>query len=380
MSTKTKIQWCDSTVNPVMGCGGCELWPTCAQVRNAVIAHLENEMKMRLNDRHRKTVARIIESFGALATDLYHRRHDVASEIIDAALAEGLIEKRGSGTSLARVIADEFRCYAGILHTRHGQEDGRPDKHTNRGYADKFERPKLFTGRMAEAARLSDLSGKPRPGSAWLDGLPRLIFVSDMGDALSSSVPFEFLEQEIIGNVTSEHGSRNVWLWLTKRPGRMAEFGEWLTKRGSSWPDNLVAMTSVTSGKTLGRIDQLRRVPCRFRGLSIEPLWEGVEPDLSGIDWVIVGGESGGGALDFDLAWARSLRDRCKKEKVAFFVKQLGACPIEKGQSLDLVNAHGGDWEEWPEDLRIREFPAQWHQGDFRPVPQTTNTASLVGA
>lgn len=380
MSIKTQIQWSDTTVNPVMGCDGCELWPTCAQVRNAVIARFEFELKMRLNDRHRKTVAQIFEKFGDLTTDIYHRRREVASAIVDALDESPNRKKKGRVRVVARVISDACRCYAAILHTRHGRDDWKPDKHTNSGYADKFERPKLFPGRMAVAARLSDLTGTRRSDKPWIDGLPRIIFVSDMGDSLSRSVPFEFLEEEIIGSVTSEQGSRHMWLWLTKRPGRMAEFGEWLAKRGISWPDNLVAMTSVTSGKTLGRIDQLRRVPCRFRGLSIEPLWEGVEPDLSGIDWVIVGGESGGGAFDFDLAWARSLRDRCKKEKVAFFVKQLGARPIEDGQSLNLVNAHGGDWEEWPEDLRIREFPAQWHQGDFRPVPQKTNTASLVGA
>lgn len=262
--------------------------------------------------------------------------------------------------ALARAIADLFRCYAGILHMRHGCDDGKPDKNTNKGYAEKFENPKLFPGRMAEAARWADLSGTPRPDKPWLDGLPRLIFVSDMGDALSRDVPFEYLHQEIIENAASANGRRHVWLWLTKRPNRMAEFSDWLESRGVAWPDNLVAMTSVTSKKTTGRIDQLRRVKCRYRGLSIEPLWEQVSPDLSEIDWVIVGGESGGGALAFDLAWARSLRDRCQENDVAFFVKQLGANPVENGLPISLTDAHGGDWSDWPEDLRVREFPTEW--------------------
>ncbi len=105
---------------------------------------------------------------------------------------------------------------------------------------------------------------------------------------------------------------------------------------------------------------QLRRVNYRYRGLSIEPLWEGIEPDLEGIDWVIVGGESGGGARAFNFEWARYLRDRCQENDVAFSVKKLGARPVENGQPISLRDAHDGDWSEWPEVLRVREFPVEW--------------------
>ncbi len=203
MSIKTKIQWCDSTCNPTMGCDGCELWT-----------------------KSRKS------------------------------------------------------CYAGSLHVRFGG--------VTPGYAPSFEQVTLFPGRMAEAARWSDLIGKNRPDKPWLNGLPRLIFVSDMSDALSAAVPFEYLAAEVIANVTSDLGRRHQWLWLTKRPERMAKFAQSLNHL---WPSNLWAGTSVTSQATANRIDGLMKVGDKdtIRFLSVEPQAESVDltPWLPKIDWVI---------------------------------------------------------------------------------------------
>jgi protein gp37 len=85
------------------------------------------------------------------------------------------------------------------------------------------------------------------------------------------------------------------------------------------------------------------------------------------IDWIVVGGESGPGARLFRVDWARSIRDACQSAGVAFFMKQLGARPVDgrigidgpasHAVTLDLVDSHGGNWDEWPADLRVREFP-----------------------
>jgi len=105
-------------------------------------------------------------------------------------------------------------------------------------------------------------------------------------------------------------------------------------------------------------------------GLSIEPLWDRIPPSklkLRGIDWVIVGGESGSGlefTRPFALEWAEELREHCRKNGVAFFLKQLGRNPTRGGGLIRLKNAHGGDWDEWPKALRIREFPQAFH--DYR--------------
>ena len=107
-----------------------------------------------------------------------------------------------------------------------------------------------------------------------------MIFISDMGDALSGAIPFEYLQSEIIDVAGSDAGRRHLWLWLTKRPDRMADFGNGLSQAGIPWPDNLVAMTSVTSPTTAARIDELRRVPSRFKGLSCEPAFAELTPEL----------------------------------------------------------------------------------------------------
>jgi protein gp37 len=186
-----------------------------------------------------------------------------------------------------------------------------------------------------------------------------MIFVSDMGDALSAKSDFSFLRSDLMPAIESETGWRYLWLWLTKRPGRMAESADFV----GGFPANVCAMTTVTGPDKLDRIDELRRVKAATRGLSIEPGRERIPAnklDLTGIDWMIVGGESGSGedTRPFALEWADELRDLCKERGVAFFLKQLGRIPSWNGQPCKLRDKHGGDWKEWPQDLRCREFPA----------------------
>lgn len=340
MAKTTKIQWTDSAINPVMGCIGCELWPTITQLVTLICEFLEMlNAREFVEDRLRNL----------LPSDVYHQRKELTQEFAK--------HSSFSPKEIEAAIVGRFKCYAGILHLLRGRDDTNPGKITSPGYAEKFERPKLFPGRMASAAAWKDLRGEYRPNEAWLNGLPRLIFVSDMGDALSPDVPFEYLENEIIQTVVSEKGRRHIWLWLTKQPSHMARFSDWLVEHGIAWPDNLVAMTSVTSATKIGRITQLGRVRAKYRALSVEPLWTPVTLPLAGISWVIVGGESGSGAQPFHLDWARDIIRQCRTAGVAPFVKQLGAVPFDGGRQLHLRDSHGGDWNEWPQDLRVREFP-----------------------
>ena len=139
----------------------------------------------------------------------------------------------------------------------------------------------------------------------------------------------------------------------------MAEFGQWLVAQGINWPDNLVAMTTVTSHATRGRVDELRKVPAKFRGLSCEPIYSELDLNLTGIDWLIAGGGSDIFAEPFHVEWALQLRERCRQSGTAFFLKQLGRNPFFKGQRLSLTDGHGGDWDKWPEPAwRVREIPA----------------------
>lgn len=296
--------------------------------------------------------------------ELYHYR----DEYIDA-IDRAVLKILPNGTvarSVRGVYEPQFKCYAAkMTDMRNG----------HKGFPGSFDVPEVFNNRMATMAKKKSLAGQNRDDKPWLNGCSRLIFVSDMGDALSESITFDDLQREIIDVVTSEHGKRHVWLWLTKRPERMAEFDAWLKEKGIEWPNNLVAMTSITTQGAAKRIDSLCKVRAKIKGLSIEPLWESVTLDLTGIDWVIVGGESGArdNAAPFHLEWARSLRDQCKKYGASFFMKQLGSNVFHGEQPQKYGDQHGGEWNEWPWDLRIREVPAA-----FREVNPATLTAIVA--
>ncbi len=194
-----------------------------------------------------------------------------------------------------------------------------------------------------------------------------------MSDALSKTVPFEYLCTEIIEVVRSPAGRRHVWLWLTKQPKRMAEFAAFVG--AGRWPSNLWPGTSITEARYVERIDSLRAVgdAATTRFLSVEPQHAPISlaGQLDDISWVIQGGESGPvrkGALSldifnqqrvrpFELDWARSLRDACATAGVAYFLKQLGSAPEQRGVRANLKDGHGGNWDEWPAELRVRQVP-----------------------
>lgn len=334
MSDFSKIQWCDGTVSPVPFCGGCPLRKSDAVVAREIEKNL---------------IARGLQPRKAKGfSSIYHasKHPSRRQRILEAFTAAE--PSRGKAEQLTRTVYKETSsCYAGVLTDNRG---GRI-----KGYAERFDQLTLFPGRMERAAKLSQIGD--RPEKPWLNGYRRLWFVNDMGDALSSGVTFEFLRKEIVEVATSENGQRSIWMWLTKRPKRMAEFAEWLNGNGLYWPENLVPMTSVIDRTMALQTRHLQQVPAVVRGLSVEPLFEPVELDLTGIGWVIVGGESGPLSRPFDLAWARDIREQCRRAGVAFFMKQLGANPVENGNQLKLKDGHGGDWNEWPEDLRVREMP-----------------------
>lgn len=147
------------------------------------------------------------------------------------------------------------------------------------------------------------------------------------------------------------------WLLLTKRPGNIARF---VTPFLCDQPNVWMGTTVEDRRHGVPRIEALRRSgPWPVLFLSIEPLIEDLgDVDLSGIDWAIVGGESGGGARPFDLAWARKLIAQSRAVGAAPFIKQLGTRPIDTGQPVRLRDHKGGDISEFPPDLRVREFPA----------------------
>lgn len=243
---------------------------------------------------------------------------------------------------------------------------------------------------------------------------PCRVFVNSMSDLFHEALPDEAIDRVFAVMALCPQHTFQI---LTKRPERMLEyfrpdgfsgFGEhimiaryaaiWSAMEASGisigtrtalsdWPlPNVWLGVSVENQATADeRIPPLLQTPAAVRFVSYEPalgpvdfsqIYSGVIgrdalrvqasssfQNEQHLDWLIVGGESGPGARPFDIAWARSARDQCRAAGVAFFMKQVGAKPFNSESAMPrncktvLRDRKGGDISEWPEDLRIRQFP-----------------------
>lgn len=342
MSAHTPIQWCDSTVNPTSGCDGCELHSSKTPEKSTCYARQIHETRFALQ-------------------------------------------------GLARASASP--AFSGSAETARDEAKPLADSPWVRNYAPSFDEVRIIPGRVAEAAKWGDLRGKIRKDGTkpWLDLMPRVIFVGDLSDIFSLHVSDAFLEREVFAPMESEKGQRHVWIVLTKRPSRLADFS---IARGGL-PRNCLAMTSVTSASTaLSRMPELLRVRCSMRGVSAEPLWTEVNfrpwLDSGALSWIIVGGESGSREHPCALEWLWSVAIDCQAFGVSCFIKQLGAVPITTSANLwrfppdvreiqhgdaaasaryVLRDNHGGDWNQWPDELCVRNVP------DFSTLVQSHEAA-----
>jgi protein gp37 len=167
---------------------------------------------------------------------------------------------------------------------------------------------------------------------------PRRVFVNSMSDLFHARVPKEFVAQ--VWDVMRACPQHTFQI-LTKRPERMTR---WSAENPA--PANVWLGTSVEDERVSSRIDRLRECAAAVRFLSCEPLI-GPLPNmnLTGIDWVIVGGESGPGYRPMSAEWVRDIRAQCERSGVAFFFKQWGGpTPKSGGRTLD-----GRTWDAFPE-------------------------------
>ena len=174
---------------------------------------------------------------------------------------------------------------------------------------------------------------------------PRRVFVNSMSDLFHPGVPEAFLIRVFAVMAECQHHRFQV---LTKRPARMAKIVPKLVDRIGCMPPNVWLGTSVESVEHLGRVAWLRATPSAVRFLSLEPLL-GPLPgiDLRGMDWVIVGGESGPRHRPIEPGWVRDIRDQCHVANVAFFFKQWGGrTPKAGGRLLD-----GRTWDQFPFEI-----------------------------
>jgi len=172
---------------------------------------------------------------------------------------------------------------------------------------------------------------------------PQTIFVNSMSDLFHEDVPLDFIRQ-VFDVMRRAHWHR--FQILTKRAERLKALGPVL-----AWAPNIWMGVSVESERYRGRIDRLRATPAHVKFLSLEPLLGSLPGlDLTDIDWVIVGGESGPRARPMERAWVLDLRDQCQRWTVPFFFKQWGGKNKKKtGRALD-----GDVWDEMPRDFARR--------------------------
>ncbi len=180
---------------------------------------------------------------------------------------------------------------------------------------------------------------------------PRMIFVNSMSDLFHKEIPKEFIARVFD---TMEAASWHTFQVLTKRSSLMRNFlrERYRTQRA---PFHVWFGVSIEDGTKKSRIRHLREAPSGVRFLSIEPLIGPVgKLDLAGIDWVIVGGESGPGARPMKEEWAVDVRDQCQASNVAFFFKQWGGRSPKSGGRL-LV---GEEWSQFPAVPPLPNQPA----------------------
>jgi len=296
-------------------------------------------------------------------------------------------------TGCTRVSPGCKNCYAFQLHDmRHAAHIA--GKKVAPQYAKPFKELQLFDD------RLTDPLGWRKPCR---------VFVNSMSDLFHKDVPDEFIDRVFAVMALAPQHTFQV---LTKRPERMAAYlndyrdSKLGKMRFKDMPDGGVLIaplpnvwlgTSVENQAAADeRIPHLLKTPAAVRFLSCEPLLGPVDlekylrcpscksfyrtqgPSLgcwdchSAIDWCIVGGESGPGARPCNVAWVRSIVEQCKAAGAPVFVKQLGSLPYDGNRPLPfntpcglkemecrfrLRDKKGGSPEEWPADLRIREFP-----------------------
>jgi protein gp37 len=235
---------------------------------------------------------------------------------------------------------------------------------------------------------------------------PQRIFVNSMSDLFHEKLGWE-RDIDRVWNVMAAC-KLHSFLVLTKRAENMRDYvQDWYRRSRVQALQNIWLGVSVEDQATADeRIPLLLEAPAAVRFVSYEPAlapvafredwlrgqflecpdetqdestdpcmgcpgWSGPGGDYCGavrgphLDWVIVGGESGPRARPFDITWAYAALRQCREAGVACFVKQLGARPIQRVPSMNdpaaLLGVHdrkGGDMAEWPENLRVREFPA----------------------
>lgn len=303
-------------------------------------------------------------------------------------------------TGCTKVSPGCANCYAETVANRFWAKQYQAVKYTDQaGSTD--ARPRRFTDVQWHPDRLAQPLGWRKP---------RKTFVNSMSDLFHEDVPDAFIDQVFAVMALCPQHTFQV---LTKRHNRMFDYVTSRARSSQHWKDaaRVVGYSLDFEGVSLvpfplpnvwlgvsvenqhfadERIPRLLQTPAAVRFISAEPLLAPVDlsrlpswlsgqqldaltgsayasdddvwlgrSDRPSLDWVIVGGESGAGSRTFDLEWGRQILGQCQAAGVPCFIKQLGSAPrFSRDESVKFIrNSKGGDMAEWPDDLRVRQFP-----------------------
>ena len=188
-------------------------------------------------------------------------------------------------------------------------------------------------------------------------GTPTLVFCASMADVFDNEIDQAHRDRLWRLIRATPH---LTWQLVTKRIGNARRMlpRDW---GAAGYPNAWLLSTVVTQAEADRDIPKLLAIPARVHGVSIEPQLERIDIGryATGDDfWVICGGESGGKARPFDIAWARALRRQCAATGAAFFMKQMGNRPV----GITGTTGKGEDPAEWPTDVRVRDYPLQFRR------------------
>ena len=344
MSLKTNIEWADSTASPWFGCTECSAGCAHCYARKLTQGRLARFLRT------------AYQRAGLPNWDTRPLWGDTAPRVLSA----------GFERTVLALNARPWVCdLCGKPGTAKDYQLGQCSACHQNGITSRFHRRRIFPSLMD-----------------WLDPMPAGCLTQE-GEFLSRDAALaRFLD--VISRC-----DQLSWILCTKRPELFAfrmeevlafqeyedqdntsEFGFWLNAwaHGNA-PANVTVLASVENQPQAdARRPHLLRIPAAWRGFSVEPLLGRVVfPTLDGIDWLPIGGESGKGARPCNVDWIRSLVKQGAAAKVPVFVKQFGSeyvrrTNLEALKTGDALMQHskGGDPEEWPKDLRVRQFPVGW--------------------
>jgi protein gp37 len=166
---------------------------------------------------------------------------------------------------------------------------------------------------------------------------PKMIFVNSMGDLFHEDIPESFIIRVF---EVMQKANWHLFQLLTKRSKRLRSMAQRLP-----WPENVWMGVTVENQAYIKRIDDLRKTPAQLKFLSMEPLLGSISNiDFTGLDWVIVGGESGPGSRPLKEGWVVQIKDQCDAVGIPFFFKQWGGVNKKKaGREL-----YGQTWDAFP--------------------------------